>query len=87
MSRVFVAREVALDRNVVVKVLPSELSAAVSAERLRRRTSSSHRTARGDFTLEFGLPDAPPQGTVLLRVSAAPPPAARPHFVSKGQLP
>ena len=36
MSRVFVAREVALDRPVVVKVLPPELSAAVSLERFRR---------------------------------------------------
>ena len=36
MSRVFVARETAFDRRVVVKVLPPELSAAVSVERFRR---------------------------------------------------
>ena len=36
MSRVFVARETALDRRVVVKVLPPELSASVSVERFRR---------------------------------------------------
>ena len=36
MSRVFVAREAALDRPVVVKVLPPELSAAISVERFRR---------------------------------------------------
>ncbi len=41
MSRVFVAREVALDRLVVVKVLPPELSAAVSVERFRREIQLS----------------------------------------------
>ena len=36
MSHVFVAEEVALGRRVVVKVLPPELAAGVSAERFRR---------------------------------------------------
>ncbi len=36
MSRVFVAVEVALDRRVVVKVLPAEAAAAVSIERFKR---------------------------------------------------
>jgi tetratricopeptide (TPR) repeat protein/TolB-like protein len=36
MSRVFVAREVALGRAVVVKVLPPDLSGVMSAERFRR---------------------------------------------------
>jgi serine/threonine-protein kinase len=36
MSRVFVAHDRALDREVVVKVLPPELAATVSAERFRR---------------------------------------------------
>src|SRR5438552_4868778 len=39
MSRVFVAREAALDRLVVVKVLPPEMSAAISAERFKREIS------------------------------------------------
>jgi eukaryotic-like serine/threonine-protein kinase len=36
MSRVFVAVEVALDRTVVIKVLPPELAAGLSADRFRR---------------------------------------------------
>src|SRR3970282_2243768 len=36
MARVFVARETALDRKVVMKVLPPELAASVSTERFRR---------------------------------------------------
>jgi Tol biopolymer transport system component len=36
MSRVFVAEEVALGRNVVVKVLPPEMGAGVNADRFRR---------------------------------------------------
>jgi serine/threonine-protein kinase len=36
MSRVFVAREIALDRDVVVKVLPPELAGELSVERFRR---------------------------------------------------
>src|SRR5215212_6011484 len=36
MSRVFVAEETALGRQVVVKVLPPELAAGVSVDRFRR---------------------------------------------------
>ena len=36
MSRVFVALDTALGRRVVVKVLPTEMAASVSAERFRR---------------------------------------------------
>src|SRR6266566_5583560 len=43
MSRVFVARETALDRLVVVKVLPPEMSAAVSAERFKREIAVAAR--------------------------------------------
>lgn len=39
MSRVFVAREIALGRTVVVKVLPPELAAEVSEERFRREVT------------------------------------------------
>jgi serine/threonine protein kinase len=43
MSRVFVAAETALDRRVIVKVLPPELSGAVSAERFRREVQLAAR--------------------------------------------
>jgi eukaryotic-like serine/threonine-protein kinase len=36
MSRVFVATEVALDRQVVIKVLPPDLAAGLNVERFRR---------------------------------------------------
>ena len=36
MSRVFLATERALDRRVVIKVLPPELSAGVNVERFKR---------------------------------------------------
>lgn len=36
MARVFIARDIGLDRMVVVKVLPPDLAAGVSAERFRR---------------------------------------------------
>lgn len=36
MSRVFLAQETALDRRVVIKVLPPEMAAGVSVERFRR---------------------------------------------------
>ena len=39
MSRVFVAREAALGRDVVIKVLPPEMAAAVSIERFKREIS------------------------------------------------
>ena len=38
MSRVFVAREIALGRRVVVKVLPPELAGEISVQRFRRET-------------------------------------------------
>src|SRR5438552_959797 len=43
MSRVFVARERALARDVVIKVLPPELAAGVSAERFAREVLVSAR--------------------------------------------
>jgi serine/threonine-protein kinase len=36
MSRVFVAEETALDRKIVIKVLPPETAAQVSVERFKR---------------------------------------------------
>jgi eukaryotic-like serine/threonine-protein kinase len=41
MSRVFLARDLVLDRRVVVKVLPAELAAELSAERFKREIAVS----------------------------------------------
>src|SRR5215211_5334561 len=43
MARVFVAEETALGRRVVVKVLPPDMSGAVSAERFRREVQLAAR--------------------------------------------
>ena len=40
MSRVFVATDNALGRKIVIKILPSELAAAVSSQRFGARFSS-----------------------------------------------
>src|SRR5919108_4425945 len=45
MSRVYLAHERALDRRVVVKVLPPELAAEVSVERFRREVQLAARLA------------------------------------------
>ena len=49
MSRVFVARENALGRDVVVKVLAPELSASVSAERFTREIATAARLQQADI--------------------------------------
>ncbi len=43
MSRVFLAREVELDRQVVIKVLPPEMAAGVSVDRFRREIQMAAR--------------------------------------------
>src|SRR5215211_240985 len=43
MSRVFVATDTTLGRRVVVKVLPPDLSGAISAERFRREVQLAAR--------------------------------------------
>ncbi len=49
MSRVFVARENALGRDVVIKVLAPELSAAVSAERFTREIATAARLQQANI--------------------------------------
>jgi serine/threonine protein kinase len=49
MSRVFVAREVALDRQVVVKVLPADLMAGVNVERFRREIQLAARLQQANI--------------------------------------
>ena len=49
MSRVFVARDNALGREVVVKVLAPELSASVSAERFMREIATAARLQQSNI--------------------------------------
>jgi predicted nucleic acid-binding protein len=49
MSRVFVARENALSRNVVVTVLAPALSASVSAERITREIATAARLQQANM--------------------------------------
>ena len=49
MSRVFVARQNALGRDVVVKVLAPELSASVSAERFTREIATAARLQQANI--------------------------------------
>src|SRR6201995_2737248 len=49
MSRVFLAREIALDRRVVIKVLPPDLAAAVSIDRFRREIQVAARLQQANI--------------------------------------
>ncbi len=66
MSRVFVARENALGRDVVVKVLAPELSAAVSAERFTREIATAARLQQANIVpvLAAGTSDGMPYYTM-----------------------
>jgi len=71
MSRVFLAREISLDRNVVVKVLNAELAAGLSAERFARevRLAASLQHPNIVPVLATGVADGIP--TIRCRTSAA----------------
>ena len=66
MSRVFVAREIALGRDVVVKVLAPEFSAAVSAERFTREIATTARLQQANIVpvLTTGTSDGVPYYTM-----------------------
>jgi eukaryotic-like serine/threonine-protein kinase len=66
MSRVFVARENALGREVVVKVLAPELSASVSAERFTREIATAARLQQANIVpvLTAGASDGVPYYTM-----------------------
>lgn len=59
MSRVFVARDLRLDRDVVVKVLAPELAAGVSAERFTREIATAARLQQANIVplLSAGVSD------------------------------
>ena len=60
MSRVFLADEVALDRKVVIKVLPPEMAAEVSKDRFKREIQLAaklqHPHARSSSQRSFSIP-------------------------------
>ncbi|MCL4215213.1 MAG: protein kinase [Gemmatimonadales bacterium] len=66
MSRVFVAREVALDRRVVVKILPADLVAGVNVERFRREIQLAARLQQANIlpVLTTGEVDGVPYFTM-----------------------
>ena len=68
MSRVFVARELALGREVVIKVLPPEMAAQVSIERFKREISLAARLQQAHIVplLTAGETDGLPYYTMPL---------------------
>lgn len=66
MSRVFLAEEVALGREVVVKVLPADLAAGVSAERFSREIQLAAKLQQANIVplISFGVVDGQPYYTM-----------------------
>jgi len=66
MSRVFLAEEIALGRQVVVKVLPPDLVAGVSAERFSREIQLAAKLQQANIVplLSFGVVDGLPYYTM-----------------------
>jgi TolB-like protein/tRNA A-37 threonylcarbamoyl transferase component Bud32 len=66
MSRVFLAEEIALGRQVVVKVLPPDLAAGVSAERFSREIQLAAKLQQANIVplLSFGVVDGLPYYTM-----------------------
>jgi serine/threonine-protein kinase len=58
MSRVFLARETALGREVVVKILAGELAAGVSAERFTREIATAARLQQANIVPVLSAGDA-----------------------------
>ncbi len=74
MSTVFVARDNALGRNVVVKVLPHELAAAVSVDRFKREIMLSAALQHPHIVPVLSAGEIPPDGSVS-------PPTPLPYFI------
>src|SRR6476469_4534481 len=66
MSRVFLAEEISLGREVVVKVLPPDLAAGVSAERFAREIQLAAKLQQANIVplLSFGDVDGLPYYTM-----------------------
>jgi eukaryotic-like serine/threonine-protein kinase len=74
MSSVFVARDNALGRAVVVKVLPYELAAAVSVDRFKREIMLSAALQHPHIVPVLSAGEIPPDGSIS-------PPTALPYFI------
>ena len=85
MSRVFLARETALDRLVVIKVLPADLMGGVSVERFRREIQLAARLQQANIVplLAAGEVDGAPY-YVMPFVQGE---SLRAHLTSHGALP
>src|SRR2546430_16487909 len=89
MSRVFLAEEVRLGRSVVVKVLPPEMAAGGSAERVEREIQLAAKLqhphivplltpgAKGDL-LYYAMPPTPAESLASRITPARAPPVRRP---------
>ncbi len=74
MSSVFVARDNALGRSVVVKVLPYELAAAVSVDRFKREIMLSAALQHPHIVPVLSAGEVPPDGSIS-------PPTPLPYFI------
>ena len=85
MSRVFLARELALDRLVVIKVLPPELAATVSTERFHREIQLAARLQQANIVPVLAAGDG--NGVPYYTMPFVQGESLREHMKSHGALP
>jgi serine/threonine-protein kinase len=89
MSRVWVATETALDRQVVIKVIAAELTEGASAERFAREVRLAARLQQANIVpvLNAGTADGLPYYTMpYVRGRIAPGPARRRDATRRGRV-
>ena len=85
MSRVFLAREIGLDRRVVIKVLPPELAAEVSAERFHREIQLAARLQQANIVPVLAAGDG--NGVPYYTMPFVHGESLREHLTKRGALP